>query len=184
MGVDLAVGIDISEVSIQNCVQNAKRDGLEAKTRFLQRDCEDTGLPDACVDRVLCNGMLHHLDLSRAFPELDRILAPGGEIFCYEALEYNPAIKLYRNLTPDLRTEWEKDHILGLQDLRNASRWFDVKDIQYHCLVSPLATFLPTGPIRDAGIRVGWAVDSVLTRVPGLRLWSWIFTFRLVKKAG
>ena len=40
-----------------------------------------------------------------------------------EALDYNPLIKLYRQLTPDMRTEWEKAHILSLKDLRFAQKF-------------------------------------------------------------
>ena len=40
--------------------------------RLRQGDCENTGLPNTCVDVILCCGMLHHLDLSYAFPEIRR----------------------------------------------------------------------------------------------------------------
>ena len=46
----------------------------------------------------MCCGMLHHLDLSYAFPELRRILSLEGKILAIEALDYNPIIKLYRNI--------------------------------------------------------------------------------------
>jgi len=75
----------------------------------------------------MCAGMLHHVELSYAFPELRRVLKPGGRILAAEALNYNPAIKLYRNLTPSLRTAWEKDHILSLKDVRFAQRFFQLQ---------------------------------------------------------
>ena len=37
-----------------------------------------------------------------------------------EALSVNPLIQLYRNSTPEMRTEWEKNHILGPKDLKFA----------------------------------------------------------------
>src|SRR6185437_13297829 len=109
-GAAMAVGIDISELSVRNAAESAEAAGVRDRTRLLQRDCENTGLPDNMFDAVLCSGMLHHLDLTRAFPELNRILAPGGRILCIEALSYNPVIQLYRNRTPELRTAWEKEH--------------------------------------------------------------------------
>jgi SAM-dependent methyltransferase len=156
---------------------------VSATTRFLQRDCEDTGFPDRTFDAILCSGMLHHLDLARAFPELHRILKPGGRILCVEALSYNPFIQLYRNRTPELRTGWEKEHILGLKDVRLARRWFTVEHLRTHLMAAPLATFLPKGALRQAGLGVGHAVDQVLTRIPGFRWWAWQFTFELVRPA-
>ena len=120
--------------------------------------------------------MLHHLDLSYAFPELRRILAPGGKILAIEALDYNPLIKLYRHLTPDMRTEWEKSHILSLNDVKFASRFFEIGDIKYWHITSYAgAYFSRLLPLFEA-------MDSVLVKTPGLRLMAWIFTFELLSK--
>jgi SAM-dependent methyltransferase len=177
-GASFVVGIDISEVSVRNAEHAAI--GL-SNVRFLQRDCEATGLPDNAFDLILCSGMLHHLDLTRAFPELHRILKPGGRIFCGEALNYNPAIKLYRRLTPELRTGWEAEHILSMKDIRYAQKWFTVEGMHFFCMASPLATLLPLGKARDVALSLGHAIDKVLTRTPLVQLWSWQFTFELVK---
>ena len=181
-GAKAALGIDISEVSVRNAAETAGAAGVGDRTRFLQRDCEDTGLPSDSFSACLCAGMLHHLDLSRAFPELFRILRPGGRILCIEALAYNPVIQLYRDRTPHLRTDWEKKHILGMKELRYARQWFSVENVKFFLLAAPLATFLPAGPIRRGGIALAHAVDSVMTKVPGLQLWSWQFAFELVKR--
>lgn len=183
-GAALVVGIDISEVSIREAVRIAEEQGVSHNTRFLQRDCEATGLPDSSFDVILCSGMLHHLNLERAFPELSRVLKPGGRILCVEALNYNPAIKLYRRLTPEHRTAWEAKHILSLREVRYAKRWFDVQGMRFFCMASPLATLLPAGKARAAGLALGHAIDSVLTRIPLIRLWSWQFAFELVKRPG
>jgi SAM-dependent methyltransferase len=179
-GAGAVVGIDISEVSVRNASDNAAAAGVGSVCRFLQRDCESTGLPDNAFDAALCSGMLHHLDLSRAFPELHRIMAPGGRILCVEALAYNPVIQWYRNRTPEMRTEWEKNHILSMKDVRFARQWFRAENVRCHLMAAPAAVLLP-GPLRSTGIRVGHLMDTVLTRIPLLRLWSWQFTFELVK---
>ena len=181
LGAALAVGIDISEVSVRNATENAAAAGLTARTRFLQRDCENTGFPDETFDLALCSGMLHHLDLSKAYPELHRIMKPGGRVFCYEALAHNPVIQWYRNRTPELRTSWEKEHILGMRDIRFARQWFQVEHVRFFNMAAPLATFLPDGPIREAGAAVLHAIDGVVTRIPLLQYWSWMVTFELVK---
>lgn len=176
-GASLALGIDISRVSVENARADAQAAGVDGVARFAQADAENTRLPDNSIDVALCSGMLHHLDLSYAFPELRRILVPGGKILAVEALDYNPAIKLYRWLTPDMRTEWEAAHILSLKDVRFARRFFDVRDMRFWHLtgiVSPHLRFVPRG-VFDA-------VDTLLERTPGIRLMSWIFTFVLEKR--
>ncbi len=174
-GASLAIGFDISDVSVDNARRDAQQQGLE-NTFFFQADAENTRLPDNSVDVVVCSGMLHHLDLSYAFPELRRILSPGGRILAIEALDYNPAIKLYRYLTPDMRTEWEKSHILSMRDLQFARRFFDIGEVKFWHIVGYAGAYFPRLlPVFEA-------VDSVLSRVPGIRLMSWIFTFELLAK--
>lgn len=179
-GAELAVGIDISAVSVRNAQETIRNAGFGDRAYFLQRDCENTTLPDDTFDACLCAGMLHHLDLTHAFPELHRIMAPGGRILAMEALSYNPFIRAYRARTPESRTEWESQHILSMRDLELARRWFKVENVRYFLLAAPLATLLPP-PLRRAGLAVGHAIDSLLTRVPLVQLWSWQFSFELVK---
>lgn len=175
-GAKLSIGIDISPISIENAKRDAEVAGVSYPTRFVQADCENTKLPDASVDRIICSGMLHHLDLSFAFPEMRRILAPGGKILAVEALDYNPAIKLYRMRTPEMRTEWEKSHILSLKDVKFAKNFFDIGEIKYWHITSILAPHLkPIAPLLHA-------LDGVMTKIPLVQLMAWIFTFELVKK--
>lgn len=125
--------------------------------------------------------MLHHVDLTRAFPELARVMDTGGRILCVEAFSGNPIIQLYRDRTPALRTEWEKTHILGLHEVEYAKHWFKVENIRFFLMAAPLATLLPAGSIRAGFLRVGHAIDRIATRIPGLQRLSWQFAFELVK---
>ena len=175
-GADFAIGIDISEISIRNAQTAAAREGVSDKTYFLQADAENTRLPDKSVDVVLCSGVLHHLDLSYAFPEIRRIVKIGGHVLGVEALDYNPLIKLYRKLTPQMRTEWEKSHILNLGDLRFAGRFFEVRDVRFWHMLGILEPHLPwLRPVLQS-------TDRVLTRLPLVRLMAWIYTFELIRK--
>jgi SAM-dependent methyltransferase len=182
-GAELAIGLDISPVSIENARNEAARRGLD-NTFFVQGDCENTGLPDECVDAVICSGMLHHLDLSHAFPELRRIMKPGAVLLAIEALDYNPVIKAYRQLTPHLRTEWEKAHILSLKDVRFAERFFDVRNVKYWHLFSIGATLFRKTPFMDSALALGNALDTFILGVPGVQRLAWMFTFELHKRAG
>lgn len=176
-GAELAIGLDISDVSITNAREFAKSEGIENNTFFLQGDCENTGLPDNCVDVVICSGMLHHLDLSYAFYELRRILNNGGVILSVEALDYNPFIKLYRNITPQMRTEWEKTHILSYKDISFARRFFEVKNIRHWHLFSIIGRYLPSAmPLLNM-------LDKVFLQLPLIKMMSWMFTFELHKRS-
>jgi len=174
-GAELVVGIDLSDVSVQRCRDAAEAQGLSDRIQYLQADCENTGFPDGSFDTIICSGVLHHMDLSYAFPEIRRILAPGGRVLCVEALAVNPAIQLYRNRTPAMRTEWEKNHILGPKDIKLAERFFDLGEVRYWHLSSIAAAYAPKllKPLN--------AVDSVLCKIPGVRSLSWVFTFELLK---
>jgi SAM-dependent methyltransferase len=183
LGASLAIGIDVSDVSIQNAMVSASREGVSDRCLFIEDDCEDTGLPDNSIDVILCCGMLHHLDLSKAYPEMHRILKPGGSVFAQEALNYNPIIKLYRNLTPEMRTAWEKKHILSLKDVRAARRYFNVGEIRYWHLTSVLGAFARGGPsLFQTVSRVLNGLDKCLLAIPGVRMMAWQFTFELFKE--
>jgi ubiquinone/menaquinone biosynthesis C-methylase UbiE len=175
-GARFAIGMDISAVSVGNARAAAVQRGMQDRTFFLRADCESTGLPDGCVDIVVCAGVLHHLDVTRAFPEIARVLAPGGRVMAFEALDYNPLIKLYRNRNPHQRTEWEKAHILSLKELRYARRFFNIGRVRYFHLTSILGVWFPS----LLGFLNG--TDRVLTRLPGIQLMSWMFTFELLSK--
>jgi ubiquinone/menaquinone biosynthesis C-methylase UbiE len=182
MGAALSIGIDISDVSVANATALAEKEGLSDRCMFFTGDCENTGLPENSIDVILCSYMLHHLDLNHAYPEMARILKPGGAVFAAEALDYNPVIRMYRKLTPEMRTEWEKEHILSLKDVRLAKKWFNVGAIRYWHLASIPAAFVRRiPPLFSIALPVLNAVDSILMRIPGVQLMAWQFSFELVK---
>lgn len=178
-GATLAVGLDISDESVRLARERASRERLGGRAMFVQGDCEATEFPDQSFDRIICSGMLHHLDLDRAYAELRRILRPGGKVLCIEALSHNPLIQAYRNRTPEMRTEWEAQHILGVPDAIRAKRWFRLADVRFWHLCD-----LASVPLRDSrvGPVVGGAgrlADLVLLKVPLVRRLAWQFTFVL-----
>jgi ubiquinone/menaquinone biosynthesis C-methylase UbiE len=174
-GAILSLGFDISAVSVQNAEKEALSQNLN-NLIFFQADAEATRLPDNSIDIILCSGMLHHLDLSYAFPEMRRVLKPGGKILAAEALNVNPLIRLYRRLTPSMRTDFEKAHILSLGDVKFARRFFDVTEIRYWHVVSYTAGKFPL-LLKPLEI-----LDQVLQKIPYIQRLAWIFTFEMVKR--
>ena len=78
-------------------------------------------------------------------------------------------------LTPDMRTEWEKAHILDLKDVEFAKRFFNVENIKYWHVTGYAAGKFPilSKPLDFA--------DRILEKIPYLQRLSWMFTFELVK---
>ena len=70
---------DISPGMLETLQTNARNLGLEVRTEVA--DAERLPFPDASFDLVLGHAVLHHIpDLSRAFAEFERVLAPGGTV--------------------------------------------------------------------------------------------------------
>ena len=175
-GAILSIGLDLSPVSIENAKRDALHQGVQDNTVFIVADAENTLLPANSIDVMICSGMLHHLDLSYAFPEMRRILKPGGKVLAVEALNYNPVIRRYRFMTPQMRTHWEKNHILSLEDVKFAKRFFNVGEIKFWHIASILSPYIMTAlPVLNV-------IDGLLTRIPFVRLMAWTFTFELIKR--
>jgi len=181
----LLIGLDISPFSVQQASQKAQELGFKEKCFFIQGDCENTELPDNSIDVILCSEMLHHLDLPKALGELYRILAPGGQILCVEALGINPFIQWYRNRTPELRSDFEKGHILTLDNLKIAKDiGFEVTEVRFwHLFAIPAAFFYRVQSLFKPILWIGNAIDSIVMKIPYLQRLGWQFTFVLKKKA-
>ncbi len=176
----VAHGIDISPVSIENARREADQRALSGKVTFQVMDAEATGFADSFFDLIVISGVLHHLDLDRAYRELARILKPNGLIIVTEALRHNLLIHWYRKLTPHLRSAWETEHILGKEEIFSASRYFGAVRVErfFH-----LAT-LGAVPFRNLSLFVPvlnllQAVDTALLRLPWLKWQSWMAVFVL-----
>jgi ubiquinone/menaquinone biosynthesis C-methylase UbiE len=178
-GAKEVVGIDISEISIANCTEHAKRDGVDAIMTYLVRDAEDTGFEDNSFDIITEYGALHHLDINKAFAELARILRPSGKIICNEALAHNPFIHLYRKITPHLRTTWEVDHIMRKENFVIASKYFRKTEIKLFHLATLLAVPFRKTPLFLPLLTVLEWFDTILLKLPGLQWWAWQCVFIL-----
>lgn len=176
------VGLDISAESVKQCIEKTQSFKHPNKY-FFQGDCEATEFPDNCFDIILCSEMLHHLELKNSLQELYRILAPGGKILCIEALGINPIIQWYRDSTPQIRTNFEKEHILTLQSFDAAkSIGFKVKDVRYwHLFSIPSAFFIKHPFIFKPLLAFGNFIDSVILKIPYIQRMAWQFSFILQK---
>lgn len=174
-------GIDISDVSVRGCEEEAAKRGLAERTRFMVMDAEVLEFPDNTFDYIVCAGVLHHLDLRRAFPELARVLKPGGEIICMEPLRHNPLIQAYRSRTPHLRTAYEAQHILGREDLQLARDYFDKVDRRFFHLATLAAVPFRNLRIFKPLLSMLETIDAVILSLPGVRWLAWMTVFFLAE---
>jgi SAM-dependent methyltransferase len=163
-------GIDISEVALAQARERAERERLTIT--FRQMDAERLEFADNTFDTVCGVAILHHLDLRKAFSGLARVLRPGGRAVFMEPLGHNPAINLYRRLTPHLRTEDE--HPLVMKDLEIARDYFGKVEVRFFTLQSLLAVPFQTTCFFLPLVKTLDAADAGLFKVlPPLRRYAW-----------
>jgi len=181
-GATKVFGIDIAENEVKTARKAVEEAGFDS-TGIIVGDAENTPFNQDQFDLAACIGVLHHLDCNKAFPELYRILKPGGKIIAFEALGYNPIIQLYRKLTPHLRTDWEKDHILTMKELKLAKQIFGNKNVKvkyFHLftLISlPFTNMFFFKPL----LRFLELLDRIILKIPGVQLMAWQMVFTIEK---
>jgi SAM-dependent methyltransferase len=171
--------IDISPVAVMQATAKARELGLSDRITVLRMDAEELSFDDAAFDLVCGTGVLHHLDLHRAYAEIARVLKPAGRAVFSEPLGHNHLINLYRRATPRHRTVDE--HPLRRDDLELARRYFrEVRISFYH--LSALAAIPFRGTRLFGGVLALLnALDAVLLRLPGLRYQAWMSVFILAR---
>jgi ubiquinone/menaquinone biosynthesis C-methylase UbiE len=183
-GAARVVGIDISEVSIKNCRLRADREGLTRTVDFRVNDGEALEFGDHTFDVAMEYGVLHHVDLEAGMRELARVLKPNGRMICTEALGHNPIIQAYRRRTPDLRTQWEVEHILRKEAFATMGRYFRRIEPRFFHLATLAAVPFRKSAIFRPLLGLLEAADAVLLRTPGLKWHAWITVFVLSEPVG
>jgi SAM-dependent methyltransferase len=172
------VGIDISPVGIEKATARAAEAGF-ANAEYRVMDAEKMTFADREFDLVIGEGILHHLNLNRAFSEIARVLKHGGRAVFQEPLDHNPAIALFRRMTPRLRTKDE--HPLRRRDLTHARKFFEAPRYRYFHLTSFAALALLKTRIFYPTVDMLDKVDAGLFKlIPGLGYLSWYVVMELV----
>ncbi len=167
------MGIDISETAIDQVKALALKEPAGKNTSFFVMDAEALNFEAAQFDLICGTGILHHLDLPKAYAELARTLKPDGSAIFVEPLGHNPFIRLYRWLTPTLRTADE--HPLLLPDLEMCRRYFAGIETRHFHLFSLLAVPFRKLPGFDGLLTLLENLDQVVFKLcPPLRRCSWM----------
>lgn len=115
------VAMDVSEGMLEAAHRLARKHGVEIETRVVAGDAIPAG--DAEFDLIYGNGVLHHVPLDTAVPELARVLKPSGTGCFIEPLPYNPVINVYRKIAKEIRTEDEQP--LSFEQIERFKQSFD-----------------------------------------------------------
>jgi ubiquinone/menaquinone biosynthesis C-methylase UbiE len=126
--------INISEAELETGSRMAKNSKI--KPTFHLMDAHKLEFQNEHFDFIYGGAILHHLDLSIALPEINRVLKPGGFIMFVEPLNINPLSKMIRCLTPKARTLDE--HALCFKELRSIGNYFDISLTSYQLFSIPL----------------------------------------------
>lgn len=164
--------IDISDVAIAQTKEHASKEGLSIDCRVM--DAENLDFENQSFDIICGSGILHHLDLERAYAELNRTLKPDGKAVFFEPLGHNPIINLYRKLTPSMRTEDE--HPLLMKDIKLCDEYFGEVRVTYFNLVSILSSFVK--PLQSIFNRID---EQLFKSIPPLRKHAWIIVLEFYK---
>lgn len=168
------VGIDISGAAVEHC----RSLGLPEHFDFRVDDANVLQtIPDGSVDYAFGHGVLHHLDLLSFGPALARKLAPGGTARFVEPAQGNWALRLFRKLTPKLRTDDEFP--FDRRSIEQLQRFFDVR-VTYHALLRP---YLPMLFLNSRFVtRLAARLDALLLRSRWLQSQAWLLQVELRRR--
>ncbi len=169
--------IDISDVAVSGAAEQAERNGLADRLDFRVMDAEALDFPDLSFDLVFGAGILHHLDLDRAYREVARVLRQDGTAVFAEPLGHNPLIRLYRRTTPSQRTKDE--HPLLMPDLAMAGRYFGSVETRFFHFASLAAMPFRHSRRFDGILRRLDSVDAALFKVRPARRLAWMVVIEL-----
>ena len=152
---------DLSPVAVERARAKAADAGAEIDFQVMNGEQLEYG--DSEFDIVCGHGVIHHLDLTKAFPEIARVLKPEGVASFVEPWGHNPVINWYRNRTDDFRTTDE--HPLVRSDVELARRSFRGVEAEHSNLMTLPAIPLTMTKRYGEGSRVFGRALSALEKV-------------------
>ena len=167
---------DISAEAVAQTRQTLQHAGLSARCDVRVMPGEALTFDANTFDLAIGFAILHHLEMTPALAELHRVLKPGGRALFAEPLASNPAIRLYRWLTPQYRTRDEVP--IDLERLETQLGGFRDFTHREHLLVATgaLALCYVPGLGRAAKPVQRWLMkvdDAILRGAPVAGRWAW-----------
>lgn len=165
-----AHAIDISPVAVERARAAAQDAGVEISAHVM--DAHALAFASNRFDVVCGMGILHHLDLARALPEIARVLRPDGQAIFFEPLAHNPAIRVFRRLTPHLRSADEAPLTRAVVESFGA-HFERVHPEFFHLATLACLPLLPLGGASRWIDRADALDRRLFARLPAARWWAW-----------
>ena len=181
--------VDISAAMVDIAVRLGRYYGVEIEGIVSVGETLD--VPENQFDFVYIANAIHHVpDRAALFRQIHKALRPGGRFYSIDPLGYNPAINVYRRMATEVRTVDEEP--LQLKDLsmvRSMFREVGHKEfwlatlllfVKYYYIdkIHPNSERYWKRLLKESPSGLWWwmplrRLDSILCRIPLLRLWCW-----------
>jgi SAM-dependent methyltransferase len=162
-------GIDISEVSINKAIEEAKK--LNLKIDYSVDNCEKTKFEAETFDLVFGSGILHHLNLEKSVSEINRVLKNNGEMVFLEPLGTNPLINFYRKLTPKSRSVDE--HPFLKKDFNFINSLFKQVTIKYYGFFTLVFFLFYRNPKKSIIFKMVSKLDNYFFKIKFFKNFAW-----------
>lgn len=180
---------DISQGMVNKAIELGKHHNVELEGLVAAGETID--VEEGTFDLVYIANTIHHVTDKRAmYEQVLRALKPGGRVFTWDPLAYNPVINVYRKMAMDVRTEDEEP--LTFRDVDLLGEYFEKVEHREFWIAS-LAIFLKYYLIdsvkpnddrywkrifKEDPKKLWWwkplaAMDRVLGRIPLVRRMAW-----------
>jgi ubiquinone/menaquinone biosynthesis C-methylase UbiE len=181
----ILTGIDISAEGVMAAKKKLKYSAYKAE--YYVMNVEQTEFEDETFDVVAGLGIIHHLDLKKAYNEASRILKKRGHAVFEEPLGHNPFINFYRVLTPNMRTSSE--HPLKHNDIELLKKYFKNVETEYFSLFTIFSVPFRNMKFFEQIYNVLERIDRLIFNIPFMKKYAWtvlihasqpqkIFTFK------
>jgi ubiquinone/menaquinone biosynthesis C-methylase UbiE len=100
--------LDVSEKMVSVTAELAKRHGVDGRVHAQACRVEDMKFADDYFDLIFADGVLHHLDMPQAVPNIVRVMKQGGRGVFLEPQKGSVFSEIYRLFASDLRTTDER----------------------------------------------------------------------------
>ena len=162
-------GVDISEVSINKALENAKESNLQIN--YSVDNCEETKFKTKTFDLIFGSGILHHLNLKKSVNEINRILKNDGEMVFLEPLGTNPLINFYRKLTPNSRSTDE--HPFLEKDFNFINSLFKNVTVRYYGFFTLIFFLFYRNPKKSLIFKIISRLDYYFFKIKYFKNFAW-----------
>ena len=98
------VNVDLSTTQLHRARQLIQSNTNDDAVYFIQADAEHIPFASGAFQHIYGKAILHHLDITLAACEINRILSDGGKATFAAPMAHHPLYNIARKLTPNLRT--------------------------------------------------------------------------------